>query len=190
LADEVRCPSCRAAAARTMHRLEVRGGAVGQHAGQFLAVEGLDDIEEADGLAGLVGLQGADQAQLKAGTVRCPALHRLLHARARGRLSRDSVATLSRLCITYKARHCLVIQIECSVRPFQGFLRSLIRMVRPVMDIETFTNFVNPVFLDQSIQQFLRTFSRAYAVPYVARLHTCDISRRAVSACPMPERFE
>ena len=44
------------------------------------SVEGLDDVEEGDRLAGLVGLQGADKPKLKAVAASLPALHGLLHA--------------------------------------------------------------------------------------------------------------
>ena len=65
--------------------IEARGLAgtldlLGQHAGQLVAVESLDDVEEGHRLAGLIGLQRTDQPQLQTLAMRAPAFHGLLNA--------------------------------------------------------------------------------------------------------------
>ena len=51
-----------------------------QDLGEAGPVESFDDVEEADRLARLVGLQGTDQAQFETIAMLTPALHCLLHA--------------------------------------------------------------------------------------------------------------
>ena len=53
---------------------------VGQHAGELVAIQRLDDVEEGHRVGGLVGLQRADQAQLDLAAARGPAFLGLLHA--------------------------------------------------------------------------------------------------------------